>query len=126
METERQKTTAWVFGNGCECQVGYQLNVIINYWKNKKKNAPYSSDRGSTPFILLIHSSNATLYHVRVKFLTSTKRKFIISCSLLLRTRRVSDKMLSHRFKGFFFKVWVDAGKGGLLSGPTSVLAAVL
>jgi len=126
MERERQETTAWISGNGCECLVGYLLNAIVNYWKNKNKNKPYSSDRGITPFISLIHSSNATLYHVRVKFLTSTKRKFIISCSFLLWTWGVSDKMMSHRFKGLFLKVWVDGRKGGFLSGPTSVLVAVL
>jgi len=97
-----------MFGKGCECLVGYPLNAIINYWKNKNKITPYSSDRGSTPFVSLIRCSNATVYHVRVKFLTSTKRKFIISCSFPLRTCTVSDKMLSDRFKGFFFKVWVD------------------
>jgi len=64
MERERQETTAWIFGSGCECLVGYPLNAIINYWKNKNKNTPYSSDRRSTPFVSLIHSSNAALYHI--------------------------------------------------------------
>ena len=122
MKREREETTTWISGNGCVCLVGYPLNAIINYWKNKIKNKPDISDRGSTPFIYLIHSSNATLYHVQVKFLTSTKRKFIISCFFLLRTWGVSDKTLSHRFKGFFLKVWVEGGK----AGPTSVLVAVL
>jgi hypothetical protein len=122
---DRQKTTAWMFGNGCECVVGYPLNVIINYWKHKNKITPYISDRGSTPFVSLIHISNVALYHVRVTFLTSTKRTFIISYSLLLRTFRLSDKMLSHRCKGFFFKVWVDGWKCGLLSDLTSVLAFI-
>jgi hypothetical protein len=81
MERELQETTAWIFGSGYEYLVGYPLNAIINYWKNKNKNTPYSSDRGSTPFVSLIHSSDAALHHVQVMFLTSTKRKFIISCS---------------------------------------------